>query len=113
MGHPVFVREKPVRGKFTMDNSCMEMMDSSFVMRIQYRVTKNIIGKQYPARTDDFDPAYRMTLISALDCPLRAVVINSGGRMKGSLAAGLLYMANGHYLKGIGALLRKDKTDTR
>lgn len=42
-----------------------------------------------------------------LRCPLRAAVINSGGTMNDSLAKGLLQMANGHYLKGIAAMLGK------
>lgn len=107
MGYTVPIQKMPEKGSFTMDNSCMEMKDSSFVMRMQYMATKKIIAKQYNVQEDCSDPAYRMTLISATDCPLRAVVINSGGSMSDNIATGLLHMANGHYLKGIAAILSK------
>lgn len=48
-----------------------------------------------------------MMLICATDCPMQAVIISSGGSMSDSIAAGLLHMANGHYLKGIAAMLKK------
>ena len=83
-----------------MDNSCLEMKDSSFIMKIQYRVTEKIIAKQCGTK-DRSDPQFRMMLVSATDCPLRAAVINSTGKMSDALGRGLLHMANGHFLKGL------------
>lgn len=100
MGHPVPVLPKPKKGQFTMDNSCLEMKDSSFIMKIQYKVTENIIAKQCGTK-DPSDPQFRMMLVSATDCPLRASVINSSGMMSDTLGRGLLHMANGHFLKGL------------
>jgi hypothetical protein len=48
-----------------------------------------------------------MMLTCATDCPMRSVIISSGGMMKESLAKGLLHMANGHYIKGLKAMLGK------
>jgi len=107
MGHPVVIQPEAKKGSFTMDNSCMEMKDSSLIMKIQYKVTENIIAKDFGGKKDLSDPAYRMTLICATDCPLRSVIISGGGVMTDRLAAGLLLMANGHYLKGIAAMLKK------
>lgn len=107
MGHPVVIQPEAKKGSFTMDNSCMEMKDSSLIMKIQYKVTENIIAKDFGGKKDLSDPAYRMTLICAIDCPLRSVIISGGGAMNDRLAAGLLLMANGHYLKGIVAMLKK------
>ena len=107
MGHPVPVASKPKKGEFTLDNTCLEMKNSSLIMRIQYKVTENIIAKSYGGKKDMSNPSYRMTLICAVDCPLRGAVINSGGAMNDSIANGLLHMANGHYLKGIAAMLKK------
>lgn len=107
MGHPVPITSEPKKGQFTMDNSCMEMKDHSFVMKIQYMVTENIIAKSFGGKKDLSDPAYRMMLISATDCPMRSVIISGGGAMSDSLAQGLLHMANGHYIKGILAMLKK------
>ena len=101
MGHPVVIVPEPRKGQFTMDNSCFEMKDGSFIMKIQYKVTEHIIAKDFGGKKDLSNPAYRMMLISAVDCPLRASVINSTGLMSDSLGRGLLLMANGHILKGL------------
>lgn len=107
MGHPIPIQPEPKKGGFTMDNSCAEMKDSSLMMKIQYKVTENIIAKSFGGKKDLRDPSYRMMLVCATDCPLRAVVINSNGSMSETMAEGMLHMANGHFLKGIAALLKK------
>ena len=48
-----------------------------------------------------------MTLICAVDCPMRAVVINSGGAMSDAVAQGMVEMANGHWLKGLSAMMKQ------
>lgn len=85
------------------------MKDSSFVMKIQYKVTEHIIAKQCGTK-DPSDPQFRMMLVSATDCPMRAAVINSAGQMSDTLGRGLLHMANGHYLKGLKCLCFSTKT---
>ena len=107
MGHPVPVTPEPGKGQFNMDSTCMEMKDHSFVMKIQYKVTEHIIAKSFGGKKDLADPAYRMMITCATDCPMRSVVISSGGAMNDSLAQGLLHMANGHFLKGLKAMLKK------
>lgn len=107
MGHLVPVTSEPKKGEFTLDNTCLEMKDHSLVMKIQYKVTENIIAKSYGGKKDLSNPSYRMTLTCAVDCPLRASVISSGGAMSDSLANGLLFMANGHFVKGILKMLKK------
>lgn len=107
MGHPVVITSEAKKGEFTLDNSCLEMKDSSLIMKIQYKVTENIIAKSFGGKKDYSDPAFKMMVICATDCPLRASVISSGGVMSDSLAQGLLEMANGHYIRGIKAMLKK------
>lgn len=107
MGHPVPVQQEPKKGQFTMDSTCMEMKDHSLIMKIQYMVTENIIAKSFGGKKDMSDPAYRMMLTCAVECPMRAVIISGGGAMSDSLAAGLLHMANGHIIRGIAAMLKK------
>lgn len=107
MGRKVPLAPEPKKGRFTMDNSCMEMKAHSFMMKIQYMVTKKIVAKGFDGKQDLSDPAYRMMLISATDCPMRALIINSNGIMSDSLARGMLLMANGHYMKGILSMLKK------
>ncbi len=107
MGHPVPIVPEPTRGNFTMDSTCMEMKDGSMVMKVQYKVTEHVIAKSFGGKKDLSDPAYRMMITCATDCPMRSVVLSSGGMMSESLAKGLLNMANGHYIKGILAMLKK------
>ncbi len=105
MGRQVPVLAEPQKGSFTLDNSCMEMKDKSLLMKIQYKVTELIIAKGFGGKKDMSNPAFRMMIVAATDCPMRAVVINSGGAMKDSLAQGLVHMANGHWLKGLRSIL--------
>ena len=107
MGYPVSIIPEPRKGQFNMDSTCMEMKDHSLVMKIQYMVTENIIAKGFGGKKDMSDPAYRMMLTCATDCPMRSVIISGGGAMSDSLAEGLLHMANGHYIKGLVAILKK------
>ncbi len=108
LGHPVPEEKEPVRGEYTMDNSCYEMMKDSLVMRLQYLFTKAYISKPFKKEERTMDnPAYHLILTAATDCPMRSLVINSNGVMSESLAEGLLEMANGHYLKGIRKMIRR------
>ncbi len=107
MGHPIPILPEPKKGQFTMDSTCMEMKEHSLVMKIQYKVTENIIAKSFGGKKDLSDPSYKMMLTCSTDCPLRSTVISSSGSMSDSLAQGLLHMANGHFIKGIAAILKK------
>ncbi|MCM1561780.1 MAG: fibronectin type III-like domain-contianing protein [Butyrivibrio sp.] len=107
MGHPVMQNEKPLKGMFTLDNTCIEMKEHSLIMKIQYKVTENIIAKSFDGKKDYSDPSFRVMMVCAVDCPLRATVILAGGSMSDSVAQGLLHMANGHFFKGIAAMLKK------
>ena len=77
------------------------------MMKIQYKVTEGIVAKGFGGKKDMNDTSFRMMLTCATDCPMRSVVISSGGMMSDSLAQGMLHMANGHYIKGILAMLKK------
>ncbi|MBO5716301.1 MAG: glycoside hydrolase family 3 C-terminal domain-containing protein [Clostridia bacterium] len=107
MGHSVPVSREPKRGEFTMDNSCLEMKKYSLMMKIQYLVTKSIISKGIDGKKDMSNPTYKMMITSAVDCPMRSAVINSGGMMSESLARGMVLMANGKPIKGIAAMMKK------
>ena len=109
MGHSVPPSVEPKKGEFTMDNSCLEMRKYSFMMKIQYKITEKIIVKGFGGKKDMTDPAFKMMLLTATDCPMRAIVINSNGTMNDSLAKGMLHMANGKFFKGIAAIVKGEK----
>jgi beta-glucosidase len=107
MGRAVPESRELQKGEFTMDSSCMEMKDHSFMMKIQYKVTEAIVAKSFGGKKDMTDPAYKMMILSATDCPMRSVIISSSGAMPESVAKGMLLMANGKFLKGILAMMGK------
>ena len=107
MGHSVPPSIEPKKGEFTMDNSCLEMKKYSLMMKIQYMVTKSIVSKGIKGKKDMSNPTYKMMITSAVDCPMRSAVINSGGMMGESLARGMVLMANGKIFRGIAAMMKK------
>ena len=107
MGHSVPLSREPKKGEFTMDNSCLEMKKYSLMMQIQYMVTKSIVSKGIEGKKDMSNPTYKMMITSAVDCPMRSAVINSGGMMGESLARGMVLMANGKLIKGIATMIKK------
>ena len=115
LGGEVKLSEEPKKGSFTMDSTCLEMKDSSLIMKIQYKITESVIAKKNGGKKDLSNPAYKMMLTNAVDGPMRTVVISSDGMMSESMARAFLDMANGHYLKGIGKLLfpKKKLKDNR
>ena len=70
-------------------------------------VTKMLVSKGIEGKKDMSNPAYRMMITSAVDCPMRSAVISSGGMMSEPLARGMVLMANGKPFKGIAAMLKK------
>ncbi|MBQ3384323.1 MAG: glycoside hydrolase family 3 protein [Erysipelotrichaceae bacterium] len=109
LGSRIKDNEEPRKGSFTLDNSCLEMKDSSLVMRIEYLVTKAIISKPFAKEERTLDnPSYKMMLTAATDCPLRATIISSNGSMNDNVAEGLIEMANGHFIRGIGKMMGKN-----
>ena len=111
MGRGIPPSVEPKKGEFTMDNTCMEMKDHSFMMKIQYKVTEGIIAKSFGGKRDMSDPAFKMMMVCATDCPMRSVVISSGGAMNDTLAKCMLLMANGALNKIKNLIMgRKDPT---
>ena len=99
MGRSISPSIEPQKGEFTMDNSCMEMKDHSFMMKIQYKVTEGIIAKSFGGKRDMSDTAFKMMMVCATDCPMRSAIISSGGAMNDALAKFMLFMANGIFSK--------------
>ena len=108
MGHPVPETPEPRKGQFTLDSTCMEMKDSSPVMKLQYKVTEAIIAKGHGGKKDYSDPAFKMMMVCATDCPLRAMVTSAGGRVTDEMVQGLLEMANGHPARGVRTMLKRE-----
>lgn len=99
--------EAPVlkKGSFTMDNTVEEMKDYSLIMKIMYKSTENVIAKQFGGKKDYNNPEFKMLMKCSAGGPLRSMQISGG--IKGGIFEGMLEMANGHFFKGIGKMLKK------
>ncbi len=92
------------KGRFTMDNTVAEMKKHSLIMKIMYKAVEGAIAKGFRGKADYENPEFRMLMESSAGSPLRSMQISGG--MKGGLMQGLLDMANGHFLQGLGKMLR-------
>ncbi len=92
------------KGEFTMDNTVMEMKDYSLMMKIMYKAVESTVAKGFGGKADYENPEFRMMMASSAGSPLRSMQISGG--MKGGLMQGLLDIANGHFLRGIGKMIR-------
>ena len=96
----------PVKGSFTMDDTVLEMRESSFAMRCLYRCIELVVCASFGGKRDYSNPEFRMYMASSADSPLRSIQMSTG--MKSRLFKGLLHMANGRWGKGLLALCGKD-----
>jgi beta-glucosidase len=96
-----YVPYTPQKGKFTMNDTVIDMKEHSLVMRALHWYIKRLISKGAKPGT----PEYRMLIESSAGSPLRSLQIASG--IKGNIFKGLLAMANGKYIKGIKILLKE------
>ncbi len=98
-----YVETVPTKGRFTMDNSVMEMQAHSLIMKIMYKATEGVIAKGFDGKKDYENPDFRMLMAASAGGPLRSMQISGG--IKGGLMKGLLHMANGHFFKGIKTMI--------
>lgn len=93
------------KGKFTMDNTVMEMKDYSFIMKIMFKAVESTIAKGFGGQKDYGNPEFRMLITSAADSSLSGMKIS--GALHNYLLEGMLAFANGHYIKGLGLMMKK------
>lgn len=82
-------------GRFSMEDSIMEMKDFSPLMMQAFRGTEATIAQGFGGKADYSNPDFRMMIMSGADAPLRAAVLSSGGSFPAAAAQGLLAAANG------------------
>lgn len=92
------------KGQFTMNNTVMEMKDYSFVMKIMVKVVERIVAEVNGCKVDYDNPDFRMMINTSLGAPLRSMQIAGG--IKDGIMQGLLDMANGHFFRGIGKMIK-------
>jgi beta-glucosidase len=100
-----YVPEIAHKGTYTMDNTVVEMKHDAWIMKIMYKAVEKTIAKKFGGRADYDNPEFRMLMASSAGSPLRAMQISGG--MHNNVLPGMLEIANGHFLKGIGKMLKK------
>lgn len=98
------VEGKTCRGSFTLNSTVEEMCPHSLVMRVMRLAVRQTIAKGLGGKKAYGTPEFRMMMASSVGSPLRNLQIAGG--LKGSLVQGLLDMANGHFFKGLRAMMR-------
>jgi beta-glucosidase len=92
----------PEKGRFTLENSVLDMKSHSWIMRGFYKVIEWTIARDFGGRKARDNPHYRMVLTSAANASLSSMKINGG--LRAPVMEALLEMANGHYGKALKVL---------
>ena len=87
------------KGSFIMDNTVVEMMPYSLMMKIMYKATELVIARGNGGKVDYENPEFRMMMNASAGGPLRSMQISGG--IKGGVIPGMLEIANGHFFKGL------------
>ncbi|WP_297042419.1 fibronectin type III-like domain-contianing protein [uncultured Eubacterium sp.] len=99
----VMQREPHHKGTYTMEDSVEEMQKDVRFMRVVYRAADWFIRRSLGRTiTDENEAQYRMMLASSMGSPMRTMMICGG--IRGGLLPGVLDLANGHVLCGIGKM---------
>ncbi len=104
MSGKTYTPKKLVRGQFTMDNTIEEMKDFSILMKVIYKAVEMVIARGLGIKKDYKNQEYKMMMACSVGSPLRSMQISGG--IKGGIMPGLLEMANGHFLRGFGRMLK-------
>lgn len=108
LGRKIEAEKAPQRGDFSMSSTLRDMQSNRIIqMMIQY--VEKTIAKNFD-KVDYSDPNFKMMMETALNTPMKNLVLVSAGDMPANLARGLVHIANGKFFKGIGAILFKTKS---
>lgn len=94
-GSAIRAEKEKTKGEFDMDSTCLEMKPYSLLMKA-YSVLIRIMTPLL-TKTKRGTPAHKMMVTSALDSPMRALVIHSAGKIKEKTVRRLLRIINGQY----------------
>lgn len=90
---------------FAVDNTVMEMREFSLIMKIMFKAVESTVAKGFDVKKDYENPEFRMLLNSAADASLSGMKISGG--MNNYVLEGMLAIANGHFFKGLGLIMKK------
>lgn len=106
LGRTVPEPQAAQRGEFTIESSILEMSGQSRALRVIKFIVERVVAAMNGGRVDYRNPDFRMAAASSVDGALFSLVITSGGWLPERVALGLVEIANGHFWRGIGRMLR-------
>jgi len=99
--------ESAVKGKFTID-STLEDMGHTLIGKMMKQVSKGMLMKAGGFRKEDRrSNEFKMMFQFVMTTPLRTTMLLSQGQLSQSMANGIVDLANGKYLKGLGKFLKR------
>lgn len=89
------------KGNFGMENSIMEMKNSSIICRFIYRGMETAVAKMTGGKVDYNNVQFRMLMNSSADNPMKTNMLFSPDVMTMSFVKFVLDCANGHFWRGL------------
>lgn len=106
-GLPVRENRNTCKGSFTSDDSIEDMSHTSGLARFMLKIAKPLV--RMSMKVDKYDPNYLMIYEVLKTSPLRSLAFSSQGMFNMKMVDGVVTMMNGHFLKGLKALLKAIK----
>ena len=108
LGRTIEPVKAPRKGEYTLECSFQDMAEGSWIIRqvikaIEGTIEKNVGGIDYS------NPTFRLMMAGATDTPLKNLSLVSPDSMPRHITTGLMHLANGHFLKGLLAMMIKPK----
>jgi beta-glucosidase len=99
------------KGSFGMENSIMEMKNSSLLCGLVFKGIESAVAKISGGAIDYNNARFRMLMASSADNPLKAMMLFSPDTMTAPFVEFLLDSVNGHFWKGLFRFLRNRKNN--
>jgi beta-glucosidase len=105
--YPEYIKKS--KGTYDMTCSIKEMMETSLVCKLMYKVMERIIAKQFGGKVDYSNPSFKMIMDSGSDNPMKSMTLFSPDIMPLEVSTFFVDAANGHFFKGLIKLIRSKK----
>ena len=103
LGRPVPPNQAPDKGRYTI-NTPIGDMQNYFIGRQLYGMLKKQMGKMIDGQEDT--PIALLMNAMMQEMPFRSMLMFGEGPLNRGMLEGLLVMINGHFLKGVGQLIK-------
>lgn len=93
------------KGEYTLDCSLQDMQDS-FIIRLMIKGIEKLVGRGFGG-AGYANPIFKLLISSSINTPLKNLSLFSPDIMSREITTGIVHLANGRYLKGLMAMVKK------